>query len=144
MVKRIEPEQDEVRLQETAETALEEDVVHEDQAPADELPKRAKLNADGTVTLTLLYPTSLKVVAAGEVRREDHFEQLTFHRMTGGDLMALQATSAETVISAAFARSTKLNPAIATALFRKLDAADARAAGEVIGFFLNGGGRTGR
>ena len=145
MVKRMAADADESVIELPAEPAAhDDDVVLEDEAVADGLPKRAKRNPDGSITLPLLYPRTLKVVRSGETIREERFDDVVMHRLTGADLMAIASSSGEAGLATAFARSTRLNPAIATRLFAKLDGADAADAGAIIGFFCGVGGRTGR
>lgn len=127
-----------------AEAAAADDVVREDAPAASGLPERARQNEDGSVSLTLLFPTTLRTQRGGETIREERFEELTFHRITGADLRAISAASKESGLTVAFTRSTRLNPAIATKLFDKLDAADAGDALAIVGFFSGTGGRTGR
>lgn len=124
----------------------EEEVVDEDADldPLDRLPKHAKRNGDGSVTLPLLYPKTLKTKKDGRVR-ERPFKELVFHRLTGADQRAISAASEEMQNVVAFSRSTRLNQAIMNALWDKLDAADIAAGGQVINnFFAGSGQRTGR
>jgi hypothetical protein len=146
MVRRIAPEPEDEPVVLPAETpAPDDDVVIEDIQPERELPKRAVQNADGTVSLPLRFPRTLKVQrAGGETIREDRFEEIRLHRMTGADLAAIASVTGEAQMATAFTRATRLNPAIANRLFGKLDAADAADAGAVISFFMGAGGRTGR
>ncbi|MCY1666242.1 hypothetical protein [Rhizobium sp. SL86] len=121
----------------------DDDVVDEDAGDLDKLPRRATVNADGTVTLPLLYP---KIVASrkdGKVR-EREFKQLTFHRLTGADQRAIAAASEEMMNVVAFAQSTKISQAVMNKLFDKMDAADIADCGRVLNSFLTSGRKTGR
>jgi len=145
MVKRMAADADESVIELPAEPARpDDDVVIEDIQPERDLPKRAVQNPDGTVTLPLRFARSLKVMRGGETVREERFEEVRLHRMTGADLASIASASADSQMAVAFTRATRLNPAIASKLFAKLDAADAADAGAVIGFFMGSGGRTGR
>ncbi|WP_152979827.1 hypothetical protein [Mesorhizobium sp. 1M-11] len=123
--------------------ALPADVVDEDVDPLDKLPPRAIPNADGSVTLPLLYPKELQIRKLGKIRT-DRFDSLTFHRLTGADQRAIAATSEETMSVVAFARSTRLSQAVMNALFDKMDGADIAAGGQVLNSFFATGRTTGR
>ena len=118
-------------------------VVDEDQDGAGLLPDGAVLNEDGTVTLTLKHPRTLKVRSGGQVRDKD-YGTLTFHRMTGADMRAVSAASKDSSVIVAFARSTRIQQVVMNALFDIMDGADIQAAGEVIEYFFGNGRKTGR
>lgn len=120
-------------------------VVLQDGAGAEELPKHAIRNADGSVLLPLLYPVTLrfKKGSSGEVR-EEQFDELVMHRLTGADMRAITSGSAGTVIVIGIARSARINEGKMSALFDKMDGADANAAAQVVSFFLGSGRPTGR
>lgn len=120
-----------------------EEIIDEDGSILDKLPKRAIENADGTVTLPLLYPRKLQTKKDGKIR-EREFKELTFYRLTGADQRAIAAASEEIMSVVAFAQSTKLNQAIMNALFDRMDAADIADGGRVLNHFLTSGQRTGR
>ncbi len=122
---------------------LPADVVDEDVNPLDKLPPRAVTNADGSVTLPLLYPRELQVRKLGKVRT-DSFDTLTFHRLTGADQRAIAAASDEMMSVVAFSRSTRLSQAVMNALFDKMDGADIAAGGQVLNSFFATGRTTGR
>lgn len=124
--------------------AAGDEVVREDASPADDLPKRARHNEDGSITLPLLRPVTLRVQRGGETIREEHYAEVTFHRMNGADLRAVSAASKDSGLAVLFARASRLNPAVAARLFDRLDAADAADASAIGGFFFGSGGRTGR
>lgn len=144
MVKRVAPGEDDGVLTLPAEAApIDDDVVREGEMD-DVLPRRAVRHADGSITLPLLTPVTLKIQRGGETVREEVFEEVKMHRMTGADLMAIGSASSETKLAVSFARSARLNPAVATRLFSRLDGADAADASGIVAFFFGAGGRTGR
>ncbi|NIX75385.1 hypothetical protein [Microvirga terricola] len=118
-------------------------VVDEDGDDGRSLPKNAVLNADGTVTLTLLYPRTLKVKSAGVVRDEE-YAKLTFHRLNGADMRAISSSSNESRVLVSFSKSTKIKQAVMNHLFDLMDGADIQASGEVIEYFFESGRKTGR
>ena len=118
------------------------DVV-EDIAESDRLPDNAVPNADGSVTLTLLYPQTL-TVKKGDKVREENYEQLTFHRLNGADQRAIAAANDSMLNVVAFSRSTRISQAIMNVLFDKMDAADISAGAQVFSHFLGSGRKTGK
>ena len=114
-------------------------------AAGETLPSHAVRNADGSVTLPLFYPVTLrfKKGTAGEIR-EEVFEQLVLHRLTGADMRAITAAERGSMTVVSIARSARLNEGKMNALFDRMDGADVSAAGQVVGFFLSGGRPTGR
>lgn len=143
-----EAESSDAVIDEDAPVALaspDDDVVDEDAEldPADRLPKRAVRNADGSVTLPLLYPVKIRRKRNERVR-EQTFERLVFHRLTGADQRAIAAASEDMQGVVAFARSTRENQAVMNKLFDKMDAADITAGGQVLNNFFASGPRTGR
>lgn len=114
-------------------------------ADAGGLPPNARALADGSVELRLLYARTLtyRTGQDGPVRSEQ-YETLTFRRLTGADLRAMQAADADSRGIVAIARSTGIREAVMRRLFDAMDAADAQAAGEVVAGFLTTGRRTGR
>jgi hypothetical protein len=79
MVKRVQPAtgpeaDDLVELDNETGVQAGDDLVDETADPADVLPKRARRNVDGTVTLTLEYPQTLRVSQrGGEAIREERY-----------------------------------------------------------------------
>lgn len=124
-------------------TPANSDIVDEDGDPRDRLPERAVQNADGSVTLPLIYPQTLTTKKDGKVR-EKEFASLTFHRMRGADQMAISAVPEEKQISVAFARSTRMAQMVMDKLYEKMDLADITDAGRVLNHFLTSGRKTGR
>lgn len=119
------------------------DVIDDGFDPADRLPPHAVKNDDGSVALPLLYPRSLTIKKDGKVR-EQLYDKLLMHRLTGADQRAIAATSDDTMPVVAIARSTRISQAVMNVLYDKLDAADIAAAGQVLNHFLASGRMTGR
>lgn len=119
---------------------VDEDV---DVAPEDRLPKRAIRNADGSVTLPLKFPVTVKSRKAGKVR-ERKFDEFVLHRLTGVDRRLIAAASEEMMVAVALARMARLNQAVANRLDEKMDMADTNAVGQVLANFTSTGLKTGR
>lgn len=123
---------------------LDPSVVDEDGDVAGGLPVRAIRNGNGTVTLPLRFPVPISIrSASGEVRAEK-YEQLTFHRLNGADMRAVQATSKETAPVVMFARSTRTKMPIMSVLYDKMDGADIADASTIVESFFGSGRTTGR
>lgn len=122
---------------------VDADVVDEDIDPADRLPSHAKRNSDGSVTLPLHYPQTIRTKKDNKVR-EKIFAELVLHRLNGADQRAISSASDEMMAVVAIARSTRLNQAIMNALFDRMDASDLTAAGQVLNHFLGSGQKTGK
>lgn len=120
----------------------EADVV-EDIDDGDRLPDQAVLNADGSVTLKLLYPQKVKIRKDDKVR-EEHYSHLTFHRLNGADQRAISSASDGMLNIVAFSRSTRISQAIMNRLFDMMDAADISAGARVFEHFLGSGRKTGK
>lgn len=120
-----------------------EAIVNEDASELDRLPDQAILNADGTVTLSLVYPQVVSSRKDNKIHHRD-FKSLTFHRLNGGDQRAIAAASDQMQTVVAFSRSTRINQAVMNALFDKMDMADITNAGRVLNYFLTSGRKTGR
>lgn len=118
-------------------------VIDEDAGDGEGLPPSAIPNGDGSVTLPLLYPRSLRTRKNG-VEAERVFTELTFHRLTGADQRAIAATSDEMTVVTTFARSTRLPQLVMVALFDVMDMADIDNGGRIISAFLPSGRKTGR
>ncbi len=119
------------------------DIIDEDANPLDKLPAHAKKNADGSVTLPLIYPRSLTTRKDGKLK-ERNFDELVFHRLVGADQRAIASTSDEMMSVVAFSRSTRINQAVMNALYDKMDAADIANAGRVLNHFLSSGPKIGK
>ncbi|WP_306050093.1 hypothetical protein [Oceaniradius stylonematis] len=116
----------------------DDDVIDEDLDPRDQLPKGAVVNEDGSVTITLSRPVTLKTRKAGKVR-EKHFETLTLHRMTGADIRAINGVADEHRVVTGLARSTRTNQAVMNGLFDRMIDFDIMQAGQVLNHFLASG-----
>jgi hypothetical protein len=123
--------------------ALDADIVDEDLDPVDRLPKQARRNADGSVTLSLLYPRTIRSKKDGKIR-ETVYSQIVMHRLTGADQRAIAATSEEMMAVVAISRSSRITQAIMNALYDVMDAADINACGQVLNHFLSSGRKTGK
>lgn len=119
-------------------------VVLEDGDPDGALPKGAVLNPDRSVTLTLRFPVTLTIRSGSGQERQEIFDKLVFHRLSGADMRAISAASRESSAVIAFARSTRKRETIMNALFDRMDGADIEAAGTVIEHFFGSGRKTGR
>lgn len=119
------------------------EIVDEDTDPADRLPKNARKNADGSVTVTLQFPRKVISKKDGKVR-EREFSEIVMHRLNGADQRAIAGVSEDLMPVISFARATRLPQAVMNALFDKLDMADIAAMGQVINHFLGSGQKTGR
>ena len=118
----------------------EEVLLREDDAE-DRLPAHAVSNEDGTVTLPLLFPRSVKWRTSGATR-EEVYDHLVFHRLTGADLRAVNAVTGEKMAVVAIARSTRISEMKMGPLYDRLDGADATAAMQVVTSFLGTGRKT--
>ena len=84
---------------------------------ADRLPPSAIVNANGTVTLPLAHPRTM---------RHQTFTELKFHRFTGADLAATAAVKKrKSVLGVALAHAVKLRAPVGKALFDAPDLSDA-------------------
>ncbi|MDC7787964.1 phage tail assembly protein [Rhodoplanes sp. TEM] len=119
-------------------------VVDEDADESGKLPKRAVRHPDGTIELPLREPRSLQVRSSSRGLREETYDRLTFHRLTGADLRAIAAASKETQPVVMLARSARIRQPIMNALFDAMDAADLADAAECVNCFFGSGPTTGR
>jgi hypothetical protein len=108
------------------------------------LPKEAKLNDDGSVTLTLLYPRTLKFRSTTGKLREEQHNELVFRRLSGADMNAISATSTASSPIVAFAQSTRMKPAIMKGLYSIMDASDIQNGAAIIEYFFGNGRKTGK
>lgn len=99
------------------------------------LPAGCEKNEDGSVTVPLLFPRTITIRSNGAVK-EERWDRLTFHRLTGKDLNAVRSTSEENQSVVLFTRSTRLPSRIMTVLYEKLDGKDITRCGRVLGTFL--------
>jgi len=121
------------------------DVVDEDAdvAPEDRLPSRAVRNSDGSVSLSLKYPVTMKTKKNGKVN-ERSFDTLLLHRLTGKDRRVIASASDDMISATALARMARLNQAVANRLDEMMDISDTAALGQVLANFSSTGLKTGR
>lgn len=124
-------------------TSGRSDIVDEDADPRDRLPERAIQNADGSVTLPLLYPQVVVRKKEGKTW-DDEFATLTFHRLRGADQQRIANVSDEKQVAVALSCSTRIPQMVMDKLYEKLDLEDITDAGRVINHFLTSGRKTGR
>lgn len=136
---------DVVDLDEAAAAAVVDDGVVTIADGDEALPKGAKLLADGSVELTLEYPVVLRTREAksGQIA-EQVYDKLVMHRLTGADMRAIGAASDDTRALVAVGKSARIRDSLVRHVFDRMDGADARAASEVVGYFLDSGRKTGR
>jgi hypothetical protein len=97
------------------------------------LPARAVRNDDGTITLPLLAPVTLTVKNARGTK-EERYDEIVFHEMTGLDLRLVAQAPAEKQTIVAMARAARISTQRMDALFDQLKAKDVTAATAVISF----------
>lgn len=114
-------DEDNVEAQETAAVVVIED--DEEAAKKPELPPNAKLNDDGTVTLTLSKAVTITVKKGTKVA-EESYATLTFRELTGLDrrLVSQAPESQQEVLFVA--RSTGISSARMNAVWDKLGMRD--------------------
>lgn len=129
----------------TALDLVEEDgpsvVVDENADIAGGLPARAVTNPDGSITLPLRHPVTLQIKSSTGGVRSETYAKLTFNRLVGGDIRAIQSASKESQGAVLLARSARIREAVMAVIFDRMDAADIVDAGKIVDTFL-GGGRT--
>lgn len=126
-----------------AEPELDDDIVDEDLDPLDRLPKEAVRNLDGSVTLPLSFPVTLKTRKKGQIK-EREFKELKFNRMNGAALRAVGAAPDQHQTTVALAQSTGINQAVMNALYDKMMDYDIGNSGRVINHFLASGPKAGK
>ncbi len=122
---------------------LPEDIIDEDAKADSKLPKRARPNANGSVTLPLFQEVRLNTKKDGQVR-ERVFTELVFHRFNGADLRAIQSTSDAKATIVTFSRSTRISEMVMDKLFDRMDGVDIADGGRIIETFLTSGPKAGR
>lgn len=118
--------------------------VIDEEAKAPDLPEGAELMPDGTVLLTFIEPVTLKYRRSSGGTHEERVEKLLFNRLRGADLIAIQNTASGSKGWVAIARSVRMSEPKMKLLFEKMDGADAMAASQIVGFFLERGHPIGR
>lgn len=114
-------------------------VVNEEGGLAGDLPRRARRNEDGTVTLPLRDPVTLQIKSSAGGVRSETYAELTLHRLRGGDIRAIQSASVASQPVVLLARSAHIREAVMTALFDRMDAADIADASKVVNTFFENG-----
>ncbi len=120
------------------------DVVTIDGQLEDQLPKTAKLNDDGTVTLKLLVPVRQILRKQGAADEVTLFDTLTMRRLKGHDILKIGEAPKGQGSVYAIALSAGLQPFLFKDIFAKMDGVDVQAAGAVVSYFLGNGPTTGR
>lgn len=118
-------------------------IVNEDDT-LDELPESAVRNADGTITLTLFEPIDVIYRSSHNGERKETYSALTFGRLNGADIRALQAAAPAAQGAVLLARSAKVREGIMNALWDRMDGSDIAAAQEIVKLFFETGPKTRR
>lgn len=102
-----------------------------------ELPARATVNDDGSVTLALVKPVVLRIKSsAGGKEREETYRELVFHELTGLDLrLAAQETDDMKRTIVTMARATRMPTVRMNVLFDRLAQRDVKGATDIISYF---------
>lgn len=124
-------------------TSEDDDIIDEDASPDSKLPKRARPNANGSVTLPLFAEVTLTTKKDGKIR-DRVFKELVFHRFNGADLRAIQATSDAKASIVMFSRSTRVSEMVMDKLFDKMDGVDVADGHRIVMSFLTSGAKTGQ
>ncbi|QXZ71871.1 hypothetical protein [Agrobacterium sp. S7/73] len=130
-------------INEDAGTLVDDDIIDEDASADSKLPKRARPNANGSVTLPLFEKVTLTTRKDGKVR-DRVFTELVFHRFNGADLRAIQATSDAKASVVMFSRSTRISEMVMDKLFDKMDGVDVADGHRIVMSFLTSGTKTGQ
>lgn len=130
-------------IDEDTDASLPDDIIDEDAEADSKLPKRARPNANGSVTLPLFENVTLITKKDGNVR-ERVFTELVFNRFNGADLRAIQATSDAKASVVMFSRSTRISEMVMDKLFDKMDGVDIADGHRIVMSFLTSGTKTGR
>ncbi|MRH93890.1 hypothetical protein [Agrobacterium tumefaciens] len=130
-------------INEDAGTHADDDIIDEDASADSKLPKRARPNANGSVTLPLFETVTLTTRKDGKVR-DRVFTELVFHRFNGADLRAIQATSDAKASVVMFSRSTRISEMVMDKLFDRMDGVDVADGHRIVMSFLTSGTKTGQ
>ncbi|MFG1466824.1 hypothetical protein V5F77_28885 [Xanthobacter sp. DSM 24535] len=114
-------------------------VVDEDADLGEALPKRAVQNGDGTITLPLRHPVTLRVRSTQGGERTEEHKALTFHRLLGADLRAITSAATASQPVVLLARSARIREAIMNVVYDKMDGADIADATAVVAHFFDDG-----
>lgn len=121
------------------ETGSDGKIIDETRDDVYQWPDGATQNADGTVTLRLQHPVTVKIKkATGEIR-EETYSSLTLRPFTGADLRAIQSTSAEMQNIVTFSRAAGIREVVMNSLYDRMNATDIIKAAEIMNAFMNGG-----
>ena len=97
-----------------------------------ELPAGAVLNADGSVTLTLTKPISVKVGGQDQV-----FSELIFRDLSGEDLLAVRESGVEAARNKGFfQRSLDMPSLVSDLIYRRMRVKDVLRAEQAVSFFF--------
>ncbi|MCX5497328.1 hypothetical protein OSH11_21705 [Kaistia dalseonensis] len=119
-------------------------IVDEDADLTSGIPARARRNEGGSITLPLRYPVELTIKSSQGGTRAERYAELTFNRLTGADIRAVQSASKDSQPVVMLARSSRLRPAIMNALFDLMDGGDIADASAIVDSFFGNGRTTGR
>lgn len=108
------------------------------------LPEGVIQNSDGSVTVPFDFPVPLTVRKAGGDVVEEKVTKLVLHRLKGADMNAIGAVPQEKLTVVAFARSARITQQRMDVIYDRMDSSDIDRCGEVIGFFVKRGRRTGK
>jgi hypothetical protein len=110
-----------------------------------DFPENAKPSdeGDGSYLLTLDYPKTLKFVAAGGATKEERYDVLHLHRLTGKAQREISQASNTDFRPQMIASSTGMSLGRARLLHDVMDASDIAAVLAVIKFFTTPGRKTG-
>lgn len=102
-----------------------------------ELPARALLNDDGSITLALVKPIALRIKASNTGKeREETYRELVFHELTGLDLrLAAQESDDMKRTIVTMARATRMTTVRMNVLFDRLSQRDVKGATDIIAYF---------
>lgn len=121
------------------ETGSDGKIIDETRDDVYQWPDGATQNADGTVTLRLQHPVTVKIKkATGEIR-EETYSSLTLRPFTGADLRAIQSTSAEMQNIVTFSRAAGIREVVMNSLYDRMNATDIIKTAEIMNAFMNGG-----
>lgn len=108
-----------------------------DELGGGELPARAVLNDDGSVTLALVKPIVLRIKSSTNGKeREETYRELVFHELTGLDLrLAAQESDDMKRTIVTMARATRMTTVRMNVLFDRLAQRDVKGATDIIAYF---------
>lgn len=104
-------------------------------APGGQLPARAVLNDDGSVTLPLVKPVTLTIRKGGSEQQEV-YRELVFHELSGLDMrLAAQEKDEMKQTVVTLARSTRMTTVRMNVLFDRLNLRDIKGATDIVKYF---------